>query len=91
MDIRIKEDLKKWVKKADIVVHLAGIVGEPACSYDEDLSYQVNVIGTKNLLDLSIEYNAKKFIFASSCSVYGFGNEVFTEHSNLNPKLVMNL
>lgn len=50
MDIRIKEDLKKWVKKADIVVHLAGIVGEPACSYDEDLSYQVNVIGTKKFI-----------------------------------------
>lgn len=84
-DIRIKEDLNKWVEKADIIIHLAGIVGEPACSYDKDLSYQVNVIGTKNLLDLSIKHNIKRFIFASSCSVYGFGNEVFDENSKLNP------
>lgn len=84
-DIRIKEDLTKSVKKADVVIHLAGIVGEPACSYDSELAYQVNVIGTKNLLDLSIEHNVKKFIFASSCSVYGFGNEIFDENSQLNP------
>ncbi|MBJ6746665.1 SDR family oxidoreductase [Streptococcus sp. 121] len=84
-DIRIQEKLQKAMKDVDIVIHLAGIVGEPACIVDENISYDINVFGTQNVLKSAKKSGVKEFLFASSCSVYGFGNELFFENSIPNP------
>lgn len=70
-DIRNTKKLKKIVNKYDIVVHLAAIVGDPACKQQPELSKETNVIAAKNLYKLAEKSKCKKFIFASTCSNYG--------------------
>jgi nucleoside-diphosphate-sugar epimerase len=57
--------------KIDAVVHLAAIVGDPACAKQPELTKKVNGEAPLNLLDISIENKVKRFIFASTCSNYG--------------------
>lgn len=72
VDIRDFEALKAvWLKKVDVIVHLAAKAGVRP-SIQDPVSYQeVNVTGTQHLLELAREYGIQQFIFASSSSVYG--------------------
>src|SRR3990167_7625829 len=70
------------------VIHLAAIVGDPACAHAPDLAKAVNWIASKFLIDRAVELGIKKFIFASTCSNYGRMNnlsEYVTEESPLAP------
>lgn len=72
----------------DYVVHLAAIVGDPACKLYPDLAYKTNWIASKRLLEKSRKYNVSKFIFASTCSNYGKMDDpeaYVDENSNLAP------
>jgi nucleoside-diphosphate-sugar epimerase len=53
------------------VVHLAGIVGDPACKREPDLATRVNWDASVHLLEKTIEKKIPRFIFASTCSNYG--------------------
>ncbi len=57
--------------KPQIVIHLAARAGVRPSLKNPQLYYQVNVVGTKNLLDLAKKYKVKQFILASSSSIYG--------------------
>lgn len=57
--------------KFDAVIHLAAIVGDPACKLQPELAVKTNWKSTKWLLDKCIEINIPKFVFASTCSNYG--------------------
>ena len=52
----------------DAVVHLAAIVGDPACKLHSDLAQKTNWKSTKWLVDKCQEVGVSKFIFASTCS-----------------------
>lgn len=67
------------------VVHLAGIVGDPACAVDPELTRHVNIVSTRILKESAKAMGARSFIFASSCSVYGATLEQADETSQLNP------
>lgn len=68
-DVRDKENLRKAVSQNDVVIHLAAIVGLPACKRDPNLAESTNVQGTQNVLDsLSPD---QRVIYASSVSNYG--------------------
>lgn len=67
------------------VVHLAGLVGDPACAVDEAFTRHTNVIATRMLKEVAISLGVPRFIFASSCSVYGASEEEVSETSPLNP------
>lgn len=76
-DIRDKEFLKKiFLEKIDVVVHLAAMAGVRPSIEEPCLYYDVNIIGTLNLLEKCKENNINKFIFASSSSVYGNNKKV---------------
>ena len=66
-DIRNKEDLKKSMKDADIVIHTAAAL--PLYS-PEDI-YTTDIIGTRNVLEQAVAYDANRFIHISSTAVYG--------------------
>lgn len=55
----------------DAVVHLAAIVGDPACARVPDLARDVNEAGTLALLEDSLAVGVERFVFASTCSNYG--------------------
>ena len=55
----------------DAVIHLAAIVGDPACKLHSDLATKTNWDSTKWLIDKCKEIGIRKFLFASTCSNYG--------------------
>lgn len=59
----------------DSIIHLAAIVGDPACKRVSELATQTNWISTKYLLDRCISIGIPSFIFASTCSNYGKMND----------------
>ena len=66
-DIRNKQDLEKSMKDADIVIHTAAAL--PLYS-PEDI-YTTDIVGTRNVLEQSLEFGVKRFIHISSTAVYG--------------------
>lgn len=89
-DIRNKEEIKKIFKnnKIDAIIHLAARAGVRPSIINPLLYMDVNINGTLVMLELAKEFSIKKFIFASSSSVYG-GNEKipFSEGDNVNNPL----
>ena len=75
----IKKDIrnisKKDLNKIDCIIHLASIANDPAAELDARLTWDVNVLATYKLINLAIIQKVKKFIFASSGSVYGIKKE----------------
>jgi nucleoside-diphosphate-sugar epimerase len=73
--------------KIDIVIHLAAIVGDPACRKHPEIAKNTNLNGSKIIFHLSKKYNVKKFIFFSTCSNYGLSTSktFLTENSPLKP------
>ena len=57
--------------KYDAVIHLAAIVGDPACKLYPDLAIKTNWDSSRWLIDKCKELGISKFIFASTCSNYG--------------------
>lgn len=72
--------------RPEIIIHLAARAGVRPSLKNPQLYHQVNVTGTKNLLELAKQYQVKQFIFASSSSVYGNQKKVpFSETDKLEP------
>jgi len=61
----------------DIVIHLANIANDPSVELNPSLSWEVNVLATYELLMWAKSHKVKKFIYASSGSVYGVKEETF--------------
>lgn len=77
--------LSSALKDVDMVIHLAGLVGDPACAVDPQFTKHMNVVSTRIIKELSKAFGVQRFIFASSCSVYGASEELVNEQSRLNP------
>lgn len=60
--------LEKFCDKCDVIIHSAAMISIGFDAYDQ--VYEVNFVGTKNLLDASIKKKVKKFIFISSVNAY---------------------
>jgi nucleoside-diphosphate-sugar epimerase len=73
------------MRDVQAVVHLGEIVGDPATGLDEDLTRQINVAATRMIAEVAKGYQAWRFIYASSCSVYGASDDILTEESALAP------
>jgi nucleoside-diphosphate-sugar epimerase len=86
-DIRQPEFIDKILDGVSDLIHLAAIVGDPACAKQPELAEQINWNASKLLFDKSNEGNINKFVFASTCSNYGKmdGDNLVTEESPLKP------
>jgi len=84
-DFRHVDKVVEAMHGIDSVVHLGAIVGDPACDLDEQLTVEVNLTATRMIAQVAKGWGANRFIFASTCSVYGAGDEVLDERSQLNP------
>ena len=87
-DILDEENLKKSIKKSNIVVHMAAIADLNDSAKDNDKNFEVNIRGTYNIAKYCAKYN-KKLLFISTCCVYGNSyDKIENEESYPNTKEV---
>ncbi len=84
-DFRNLHDVVLAMRGVQSVIHLGAIVGDPACSLDEDLTIEVNLLATRTIAEVAKANGVRKMIFASTCSVYGASDDLLNERSALNP------
>lgn len=86
-DVTVAADRQAALRGVESVVHLAAIVGDPACKQEPDLARLVNQDSTCRLIDESIAAGVRDFVFVSTCSNYGISDaeQLATEESPLNP------
>jgi len=70
-DIRDFDLLEKIMRDVDVVFHLAAQIHVDRSYIEPKLTYEVNVMGTQNILEIARLYDAKKVIHASTSEVYG--------------------
>jgi nucleoside-diphosphate-sugar epimerase len=74
-DIRDQGLLNKIIKNIDTVIHLACISNDPSFELNPELGKDINLNSFTPLVEISKKNNVRKFIYASSSSVYGVKNE----------------
>ena len=84
-DILEYNNLVKSCVGFDLVIHLAAKSDVAESVINPEITNEVNVIGTENILKCCAENKIKKLIFASSAAVYGDCNLVISETTNKNP------
>ena len=83
-----KSDMSDAINGLDTVIHLAAIVGDPACKKYPELAQKVNKDGSEMLYKTALDNGVKRFVFISTCSNYGKmadPNGFVDEDSELNP------
>ncbi|MBI3332863.1 MAG: SDR family oxidoreductase [Candidatus Omnitrophica bacterium] len=87
-DIRERASVEEALKGMEAVVHLAALVGDPACSRRPELAREINLEGSLRLFEAARRSGIKRFIYASTCSNYGKmrdPSQYLTEDSELRP------
>ncbi|MDE2028864.1 MAG: NAD-dependent epimerase/dehydratase, partial [Candidatus Omnitrophica bacterium] len=81
-DLCDEDLLRKSLKGCDAVIHLACISNDPSFELNPDLSRKVNYDAFEPLVSISKDSGVKRFIYASTCSVYGISDapEVTEDH-----------
>jgi len=86
-DIRDIEENDLKDKDYFAIVHLAALSNDPLGMLDEQLTYDINYKASENIAKLAKYAGIERFIFASSCSLYGQGGKnALTEESPNNPQ-----
>ena len=87
VDVRDKASVRQVMTDKDAVVHLAAIVGDPACGREPDLARSINLDASKQLYELAEQAGVSRFVFASTCSNYGKmeGETFLDEEAPLRP------
>jgi nucleoside-diphosphate-sugar epimerase len=86
----VKGDVRSFphalLKGVDAVVDLSGISNDPSCELEPSLTQSVNVDGGKRLGAMAREAGVRRYVYSSSCSVYGHGEGLgLSEKSKLHP------
>ena len=85
-DIRDLSTVKESLENIDTVIHFAALVSIPLSLKNPNLTFDINLLGTLNLLRSSVEKNINKFVFISSCAVCGDPKFLpVTEETPANP------
>ena len=84
-DVRDYDRLREVLPGKDVIVHLAAIVGDAACDLDVEASKKINADSNRFVYEMAHEFGAGQYVYASTCSVYGFSNDLLDENSFLNP------
>jgi nucleoside-diphosphate-sugar epimerase len=84
-DCRNIQDVVGAMNGVKSLIHLAAIVGDPACAADNENAYQINYAATRMMVEIAKGNGIQRFIFASSCSVYGASESLMDEKSETAP------
>jgi nucleoside-diphosphate-sugar epimerase len=76
----------KILEGVEAVIDVAGISNDPSCELEPELTRSVNIDGGKRLAKLAYEAGVRRYVYSSSCSVYGHGEGLgLTETSGRHP------
>ena len=85
----VKDDIRFFnpeiLKGIDAVFDLAVLSNDPCGELDPEKTLQINHKGRVRVANLAKKHGVKKYIYASTCSVYGFQEGIINEESSLNP------
>ena len=89
----LKKDMRDLEEKDlvgyDTIISLAALCNDPLGALLEDLTYEINYMATVKLAKLARNAGVKRFIYSSSCSLYGKGGDkIMTEDDQTNPQTV---
>lgn len=84
-DSRDEATVRSLLTRVGSVVHLGEIVGDPACELDPTVTVAVNYSATIRLAELAQQAGVERFIYPSSCSVYGATDVIVDELGAHNP------
>ncbi len=84
-DVRDIQTVVQSTKGCDAVIHLAAIVGDPACEENPQLAAEINRAATRMLIDVGLGHGIQRFLLASTCSVYGASEFLMDEYAQVSP------
>ena len=89
VDKDIRQVTEQDVRGFDAVVHMAELSNDPLGQLNPSVTYDINHRGTVDLARKCKQAGVSRFIYTSSCSVYGLGSDEYkTEQSETNPQTV---
>lgn len=74
------------------LINLGGLSNDPTAEYNPEANYQMNTVATRTLAEMAKRCGVKRYIYASSCSVYDIGvidedrDVLLTEEAEVQPK-----
>jgi nucleoside-diphosphate-sugar epimerase len=87
--ILIKDDIRffdsKLLKGMDAIFDLAALSNDPSGELDPKKTLEINYKGRVRVATLAKKFGIRKYVLASTCSVYGFQDGLLKEESELNP------
>ena len=84
-DTREEPIVEQLLSRVGAVIHCGEIVGDPACDLDPAVTISVNYTASVRLAELAARAGVVRFIYPSSCSVYGASDRIVDEGGPLNP------
>lgn len=85
-DIRRLQETPDLLGGIEAIIHLASLSNDPSCDLDHDMTSDVNVESTRELAKKAVQLGVRRFVFGSSCHVYGKGVfDILDEESPANP------
>jgi nucleoside-diphosphate-sugar epimerase len=86
----IKDDIRfcgpELFDSVDVVMDLAGISNDPSADLEPEITEQINTVGALRLAELARERGVRRFLYASSCAIYGASRETeLSESAEPNP------
>ncbi len=84
-DCRNIQDVVKAMRGVESIIHLGAIAGDPACEQDRASALEINYAATRMLIEIAKGHGVSRFLFASSCSVYGSTDVEMDERATVQP------
>jgi len=81
----IRDITKEDIEGCDAIIHLAALSNDPLGEIDSSLTNEINFLATIRLAKLAKEIGIERFVFSSSCSIYGASKDIVDESSPMEP------
>jgi len=81
----VRDITKKDIDECNAIIHLAALSNDPLGEIDSSLTNEINFLATIQLAKLAKEVGIERFVFSSSCSIYGSNEDIVNENSPMEP------
>jgi UDP-glucose 4-epimerase len=86
-DVADLHQTRRYLMGSDVIIHTAAKVSVEESFKNESAYREVNYWGTRNVVDVAVEYDVPKLIYLSTCAVYGRPTHLpVAEHHRINPQ-----